>query len=77
MELTFSPPKNKNTFTSETNNTEQQLNADRRPQNSEKIRKSPHNWVGLKKEKDSRWGLYSREGTVKEERFLFLGKNPH
>lgn len=27
----------------------QQLNADRRPQNSEKIRKSPHNWVRFKK----------------------------
>jgi len=41
MELTFS------TFTSGTNNPEEQLNADRRPQNSEKIRKSPHNWVGF------------------------------
>ena len=45
----FPEKKKKNTFTSGTNNTEQQLNADRRPQNSEKIGKSPHNWVGLKK----------------------------
>lgn len=77
MELTFSQKKNKNKFTSGTNNTEQQLSADRRLQNSEKIGKSPHNWVGLKKEKDSRWGLYFREGTVKQEKFLFLGKSPH
>ena len=46
MEITFLPT---NTSTCETAPTEHLLNAGRRPQTSQKSRKSPRTWVGQKK----------------------------
>ena len=46
----FPPHKyNKNTSTCGTTPTEHLLNTGRRPQTSQKARKSPHTWVGQKK----------------------------
>ena len=51
MEFTFSYKNIKNTSTSRTIHTEHLLNADRRPQTSERARKPPRNWVGQRKKK--------------------------
>ena len=86
MELTFPHKYMKNTSTCGMIHTEQLQNAGRRPQTSERARKSSCNWVGQKKKekknkererKESGWEQHPREGAVKEERFLHPRKFPH
>ena len=73
----------KNTSTCGTTPTEHLLNAGRRPQTSQKARKSPCNWVGQKKKekkeeiKESGWDLCLWEGAEKEEKFLHIRKPLH
>ena len=64
--------------------TEYLRNTGRRPQTSERARKSPWNCVGQKKKqekkrererKESEWNLWPWEGAVKEESFLPAGKS--
>ena len=64
----------KTTSTCRTIPTEHLLNAGRRPQTSQKARKSPQTWVGQKKKgktetKEKGWNLHLWEGAVKEENF--------
>ena len=81
VELTASDKYIKNTSTSGMICTEHLLNAGRRPQTSKRARKPPHNWVGQKKKekerKESGQDLCSKDGAVKEDRFLHPGKSPH
>ena len=58
----------KNTSTCGTTPTEHLLNAGRRPQTSQKARKSPHTWVGQKKKKKQR--QKNRDGTCTSGREL-------
>ena len=80
MKLTLSHKYSKNTSTSGVILTEYLLDAGRRPQTSEKARKSQRNWVRKKKKKERKelgQDLSPWEGGVKEERFLHQGKPPH
>ena len=65
MELTSSHKYIKNTSTCGTLLTEHLLNAGRRPQTSERARKSPCNWVGQKKEEK-----------LKREKGTMMGPEP-
>ena len=75
----------KNTSTCGTTLTEHLLNAGRRPQISQKARKSPRTWVGQKKKekkkkteiKEEGWDLHLWEGAVKEEKFPHTRKPLH
>ena len=82
-EITFLHKYIKNTSTCRTTPTEHILNAGRKPQTSQKARKSPHTWVGQKEKEKIRetkelgWDLCLWEGDVKEEMFPYTGKSPH
>ena len=72
----------KNTSTCGTTPTEHLLNAGRRPQTSQKARKSPRTWVRQKRKektetKEQGWDLHLWEGAVKEERFPHTRKTLH
>ena len=78
------PPRKyiKNTTTCGTTPTEHLLNTGRRPQTSQKARKSPHTWVGQKKKGKTETKEYGRdlhlwEGAVKEEKFPKTRKPLH
>ena len=83
MELTSSHKYIKNRPTHGMVLREHLLNAGRRPQTSERARKSPHNWVGQKKKDREKgiwmagWDLHPLEGAVKEEMFLYTGMSSH
>ena len=83
VKLTFSHKYIKNTSTCLIILTEYLLNAGRRPQTSERARKSLHNWVGQKKKEREKgiwmagWDLHPWEGAMKEEMFLYTGVSPH
>ena len=64
----------KNTSTCGTTPTEHLLNISRRPQTSQKARKSPGTWAGQNKKeitetKEYGWDQYHWEEAVKEEKF--------
>ena len=72
----------RNTSTCGTTPTEHLLNADRRPQTSQKARNSPHTWVGKKEKEKTKTKEQGRdlnfwEGAVKEKKFPHTRKPLH
>ena len=65
----------RNTSTCGTTPTEHLLNAGRRPQTSQKVRNSPHTWVGKRKKRKQR--QKNRDGTCTSGREMWRRKGFH